>query len=373
MSQYLTPAVKKQIIEHFARHDIDDMHQYAGAKGMLEDYDKVVDLDEVIRFLNSDLNNYISVSESIIKLLEDHEPLQVNLGQALHATQYRLLTSERELACHESIGVRLITALATKNEETLLFLINDPCLAVRKSVYENPLTPVNQIKRAIQTDIYFKNYHLDELEKLGDEAEQLPNTSVCSCSANYIAKYVEQVWAKQELDIPPIVHEFEKRLRFFGNMHFGTQPLPDPLSDYMFRDVIDYLKGPIPDQYVLSYAGHGISSYSLNFRYALGDIAVMMQVGYGGAYGDIKKDRALWNELVNQIGDIMLLNPEDRKEGLWQRKYLILFSNFRMGGLHLAVLENENWTFVTSVKTYEDLYKYFSFWGNDDELDRLSE
>ena len=362
MTNFLTQEIKKQIIEHFAYYDIDDMHQYAGAQAMLEEYDKFVDLHEVIKFIKYDLKNYVSVPESIIKLLKDHEPLQVNLGQALHATAYRLLCPEQELACHKSVGVRLVAALATKNEETLLFLINDPCLLVRKAVYENQTTPKEQVERALNTDIYFKSYFLDELEEIGDEAEHLPHTSICTCSANYIADYVEEVWSNQKLDIPPIAHEFEKRLRFFGGMHFGTQPLPDPMSDYMFLDVIGYLKGPIPDQYVLSHAGHGINSYSLNFRYALGDLAVMMQVGYGGAYGDIEKDRAAWDEWVNHIGNIMLLNPEDRKEGLWQRKYLILFSDFRKG-LRLFVQENENWTLVTSVKTYEDLYEYFSFWG----------
>lgn len=366
MSNYLTQEVKKQIIEHFAYYDIDDMHQYAGSQSILNEYDKFVDLDEVIKFLKYDLQGYVSVPESIIKLLKYHEPLQVNLGQALHATQYRLLSPERELSCDESVGVRLITALATDNEETLLFLINDPCLLVRKAVYENPTTPKDDISRALNTDIYFKSYFLDELEELGNEAEQLPHTALCTCSANYVADYVEEVWGNQKLDIPPIAHEFEKRLRFFGGMHFGTQPLPDSMSDYMFLDVIDYLKGPIPDQYVLSYAGHGINSYSLNFRYALGDLAVMMQVGYGGAYGDLEKDRAAWDEWVNNIGNIMLLNPEDRKEGLWQRKFLILFSNFRLdNNLNFLILKNETWTEVPLIKNYEHLYRYFTFWESN--------
>jgi hypothetical protein len=119
----------------------------------------------------------------------------------------------------------------------------------------------------------------------------------------------------------------------------------------------------------VSYAGHGINSYALNFRYALGDLAIMMQVGYGGAYGDLEKDRKLWDECVDRIGNIMLLNPDDRKEGLWRRKYLILFSNFRFDNhLSLLVLKEETWNEVPQVKSWDDLDEYFSFWGKIDDI-----
>jgi len=165
------------------------------------------------------------------------------------------------------------------------------------------------------------------------------------------------------LELPPIAHEFEKRIRLYGNLDFGTQPLPAGEEDYRFDRVIDYLKGPIPDQYAVSHWGHGINSYSLNFRYALGDLAVLMQVGYGGVYGNAEQDAKVWDECVNRIGDIMILNPENRKEGLWQRKYLIQFSNFRINPQpHLWVYRNSTWTELPLVENWNDLDEFFAFW-----------
>lgn len=60
MTNDFTQEVKKPIIEHFARHDIDDLHQYAGAQAMLEQYNKVFDMKKVVKVLKHDLKNYIS-------------------------------------------------------------------------------------------------------------------------------------------------------------------------------------------------------------------------------------------------------------------------------------------------------------------------
>jgi hypothetical protein len=157
-------------------------------------------------------------------------------------------------------------------------------------------------------------------------------------------------------------------MRYFGGYDFGTQPLPGPMEDYMFLGIIDYLQGPIPDQYVVNHAGHGVNSYSLNFRYALGELAVLMQVGYGGAYGDVKEDAKRWDECVDHIGNVMLLNPEDRKEGLWQRKYLLLYSDFRFEKhIQLLVYRNEKWTELPLVATWDDVYEFFAFWEPEKE------
>jgi hypothetical protein len=151
----------------------------------------------------------------------------------------------------------------------------------------------------------------------------------------------------------------------FGGFDFGTQPLPSPIEDYLFLDILDYLRGPIPDQFVLNHAGHGVNSYSLNFRYALGDLAILMQVGYGGGYMNNKKAAEHWNDCVNHIGDLMFLNPDNRREGLWKRKYLLVYSSFRSEiGLRLLVLRDDNWTELPLVESWEDVHEFFSFWAS---------
>ena len=368
-SNKLTDELKKEIIERFYDYDIEDMLLAAWMPQFIDDFKQKIDLQDFLDFLNKDLSHYIQVPEQLLALLNVHDLVEINLGEGLFATQFRLIDKKIDYACHPSVGIRVISALASKEEEILKFMINDPCYLVRLAVYENSNTPKDLIEYVKPDDTFFRAFHIDEMEELGDDFEEMASFESCSCSPDGLSDYIHEKWNDELLEIPPIAHEFEKRIRFYGNMDFGTQPLPGSLRDYLILDIIDYLKGPIPDQYAVSYAGHGINSYALNFRYALGDLAIMMQVGYGGAYGDLEKDRKLWDECVDRIGNIMLLNPDDRKEGLWRRKYLILFSNFRFDNhLSLLVLKDETWIEVPLVKSWDDLDEYFSFWGKIDDI-----
>lgn len=369
MTVKLTEETKKEIQETLEYCDIDDMHLYAGMQNFRKFFTDEVSLEEFLRFANKDLKHYFELPAGYLELFSHHEPLSVVLGEAIHALQIRLLDPELEMACSKSVAIRVITALTSNSEEILKFMIYDPCYLVRKAVYDNPASPKDFIDIVKGDDIFFKTYYLDEIDELGPHADYLAHRNSCNCSPDGLNDLVHEVWNDEGLEIPPIAHEFEQRIEFFGGRDFGTQPLPGPMRDYLFLDIIDYLKEPIPDQYVLSYAGHGINSYSLNFRYALGDLAIMMQVGYGGAYGDTSEDGKLWDEVVDRLGNIMLINPENRKEGLWQRKYLILFSDFRIDkNPRLLVNQECEWHEVPLVKSWDELDEYFSFWGSVEDL-----
>ena len=369
MSIKLNEEIKQDIIEHFEYHDVDDMHRYSGAEYFLQNFNQPVDVQELLEFINKDLSQWIEIPERLLTLLNIHYKLEVNLGEALHATQFRLLKPELELACSPSLGVRLITALASKNAEILKLMMVDPCYLVRLATYENKSSDKNYIEDIQDQDPYFREFTSDYLTESISNYEDIATLESCGCSADQISDFIHDKYSEELLELPPIAHQFEQRMRYFGDFNFGTQPLPSPMEDYRFRGIIDYIQGPIPDQFVVNYAGHGIASYSLNFRYALGELAVLMQVGYGGAYGDREAEAKLWDDCVNHIGNIMLLNPEDRKEGLWQRKFIILFSNFRLEShIQLHALRGDTWTEVPLVKSWDDLYEFFSFWGNTDAL-----
>jgi hypothetical protein len=360
----LTEPLKQEICDHFEFYDRDGkLQRHAGVQAFLSQYSQPVELIDFINFFNSQLNHYFKVSPEVLKNLETHDPLIAPLGEALHATQFELLETELDLACSEYVAIRFITAIATKDPQVLDFLINDPCYIVRSAVYHNSNTSKDLISFKKPNDTFFRAFNIDELEELGEAADEMAIKGECSCSERTPSDYIHEVWNDQLLELPPIAHEFEKRIRLYGNLDFGTQPLPAGEEDYRFDRVIDYLKGPIPDQYAVSHWGHGINSYSLNFRYALGDLAVLMQVGYGGVYGNAEQDAKVWDECVNRIGDIMILNPENRKEGLWQRKYLIQFSNFRINPQpHLWVYRNSTWTELPLVENWHDLDEFFAFW-----------
>lgn len=362
--------LKQEIINHFEDYEVDDRHAHAGAQLFLEKYKQEVDFEELLEFLAEDLTQWLTISDELLTLLNLHSKLEVELGQALHATQFRLLQPELELACSQSVAVRVVTALASKTPEILKLTAVDPCYLVRLASYENQNLPREDVEYFRREDTYFREFTTEDVKQMGDDYDKITTVETCGCSEDDISDFIHDKYSEERLELPPIANEFEKRMRYYGGLNFGTQPLPGPTEDYMFLEILDYLKGPIPDQYVVNYAGHGINSFALNFRYALGELAVLVQVGYGGAYGDVKKDAQHWDECVNYLGNIMILNPENRQEGLWQRKYILLYSNFRLEKhIQLLVFRNKTWNELPLVQSWDDVYEFFSFWGDARELD----
>ena len=97
-------------------------------------------------------------------------------------------------------------------------------------------------------------------------------------------------------------------------------------------ETVEYLKGLIPDQHSLNHVGHGVNSYSLNFRFALGGLAIFAQTGWGGAYMNSEEQTRTWEELEIQLSTIMLNTPVAGFDSSSFRKYLIVYSNFRING-----------------------------------------
>lgn len=365
----LSAELRQELQDTFEYADVDDMHLDEAARRFLEDYTQTLSLQEVLEFIRADLSKWLEVPEKLLSVLNLHHRIDVKLGEVLHATQYHLVKPELELACSPSIGVRVVTALATTNADILQLTAVDPCYLVRLATYENKKTPKGLVEKLKPEDPYLREYTAQEIESLGDDFEEIATVEQCGCAEDDITDLIHDKYDKRLLNVPPIANQFETRIRYFGGLSFGTQPLPSPIEDYLFRDILNYLSGPIPDHYVVNHAGHGINSYSLNFRYALGDLAILAQVPYGGGYGNKESDSKRWNECVERVGDIMILNPENRKEGIWRRKYLLLYSNFRgENEIQLIAFRNNAWSEVPLVKSWDDVYEFFSFWGRIEDL-----
>jgi hypothetical protein len=137
------------------------------------------------------------------------------------------------------------------------------------------------------------------------------------------------VWDAENLAIPRPPLSLVDNLTVFSYGHYGTVAKPEPESDYMLEPALHYLSGEIPDQYVLSNWGHGINSYSLNFRCAYSDIAFIGQVAYGGVYGDRGREERRWEDLVSDVDQIMdtpIRKPAGKSR---KRKFIIAYSDFR--------------------------------------------
>jgi len=110
----------------------------------------------------------------------------------------------------------------------------------------------------------------------------------------------------------------------------ATAAWPLPFVDYMFTEAARMLLGPVPQQLAITHAGHGINSYALNLRVAVGPVAVMGQVGWGGVYGGSDDDER-WRVLVEGVDLLthgIALTGHGRLE---QRRWLVLHSDLRLG------------------------------------------
>lgn len=144
------------------------------------------------------------------------------------------------------------------------------------------------------------------------------------------------------LKLPDIPMDFRDSLREWSFWFLATQPKPLPIDDYLM-ETVDELRSPVADQFALSHSGHGINSYSLNLRMAIGDLALLVQVAWGGAFGDASADAAKWNDTMLYVSEILDLFNLQSKPGWHQRKFLVTYSDFRMHGARLEMFEDGKW------------------------------
>jgi len=86
--------------------------------------------------------------------------------------------------------------------------------------------------------------------------------------------------------VPPVPEPLRPALRAPRPWCWTTRDI-DPMRMYDFDPafVTGVLAGG-PDYVAVSHAGHGINSYAINYHVVHGPLAVVMQVGWGGAYTD---------------------------------------------------------------------------------------
>jgi hypothetical protein len=137
------------------------------------------------------------------------------------------------------------------------------------------------------------------------------------------------------------------------------------MQDYLLESV-EYLKKPIPDQYSLNHAGHGVNSYSLNFRCAIGNIAILAQVGWGGVYMDSKDQADKWDEIQQVLSHILHRNSDFESNEIKMRKFLIVYSDFRLDEPELWSQSNQVWTKLDYI---HDWYQIVDYLKQHNDLD----
>jgi hypothetical protein len=155
----------------------------------------------------------------------------------------------------------------------------------------------------------------------------------------------EEFWADYKgsgLELPKVPAAFKNSLSVWDLWHIATQPTPEAIDDYLMASV-GTLRVPTPDQFSISHSGHGVNSYSLNLRLAVGPLALLCQVAWGGAYGDSRIKALRWNETMRGVSEILKTIQDRGRVGYHQRQFLLTYSDFRMDGILLEVFEDGLW------------------------------
>ena len=86
------------------------------------------------------------------------------------------------------------------------------------------------------------------------------------------------------LAAPPVPTRMQHQLRRHDGCVWSTRSADrvDPFQEYQLDD---WTQDPVEDFVTLSHAGHGVNGYGLTLSMAYGPVALMVQSGWGGAFG----------------------------------------------------------------------------------------
>jgi hypothetical protein len=121
----------------------------------------------------------------------------------------------------------------------------------------------------------------------------------------------------------------------------------------------EYLKKAIPDQYAITLSGHGINRYGLNFRLAIGNLAILAQVGWYGAYNDPQSCKDAWNAMAHEIDEILQARTLNYSPEIRKRDFLIVYSDFRLDCSTLWKRQNDTWVIITDDKPLSEISNFF--------------
>jgi hypothetical protein len=371
-----------EIDENFKEHisgifidlcDLEPMQQRYRTDTLINENDEV-SLIEFIKIFYSAINKKIDIdlaslehhvsSDEENELESDQHPkIVVPYGPAFLVLYGDPdLVKEFKLDQYPNPGIRLLVAHFTQDSRILDLLSYDRCVMVRAEVACNKTTSGDTIERLKEDPfVYVRNLVDGEVMKQSEGDESLIanlDIELCVCFETEINEGFDDFFStKHSLDYPPITLIFEEEITEFGFWNWATQPFPTRWQDYSLNESVEYLKGPIPDQYSLNHAGHGVNSYSLNFRHALGNLAIFAQCGHGGAYMDSNSNS--WDELQQRLCTVLLDNADWNSDEIRTRKYLLVYSDFRIGKEPELWQNNEGtWVHVETVRSWEDVSEF---------------
>ena len=127
---------------------------------------------------------------------------------------------------------------------------------------------------------------------------------------------------------------WSKGVRKIGPWQWGTRRF-DAMKHYLFRDdfIESLLREPaLTPRFMISHAGHGTNSYSINVHVVTESVIVFTQAWWGGIYGDGERASREVNDMIESVA--AFLKHSERIHTAPEVRNVLIMSNFR--GVHVA-------------------------------------
>ena len=131
------------------------------------------------------------------------------------------------------------------------------------------------------------------------------------------------------LSLPPVPEEFQSGgLRRIDKWAYASRDI-EPMDMYRFgRYAAEAVSSDIPDYVAFCHAGYGSNSYSINYHLLLGQMALFVQVLWGGVYTDNVEQARKVRECFSQCAELVQGLTTSERATRWPR-LIVAQSDFR--------------------------------------------
>jgi hypothetical protein len=140
-------------------------------------------------------------------------------------------------------------------------------------------------------------------------------------------------------------------VRKIGPWQWGTRKF-DAMEHYLFYpDFIESLlrESALTPRFMVSHAGHGMNSYSINVHIVTESAIVFTQAAWGGAFSSASRDAEEVNAMMESVA--AFLEHSERIPPAPRERHVLIMSNFR--GVRIAG------TCVPETKSQDEIETWF--------------
>lgn len=135
----------------------------------------------------------------------------------------------------------------------------------------------------------------------------------------------QQLFAAEGLAFPILPASLASRLTPLHEWVFGTRLPPVWLYEIDWYTK-EFIAGDVGDYILLGHAGHGANSWAIHCYIVYRGMALLLQIGYGGAYMEPEVDKAHLAQVFHLAGQ--LLEAVESTELQPARRFAVVVSDF---------------------------------------------